>query len=282
MTQEIKNQLIGVCRFSYLGDGGFIASGRKQDELEAHLYGAERMLRRFAFFEAMCLPSLAAQTDQNFTLVALIGDTMPYRWRRKLKNLMDVYPFLQICTLEAAGPLNSTRRAFRRATDNDADFVTGFRIDDDDAVAIDYIGKTRAMADHLLAHGFADANNPAVIAYHHGLYWDLNDHEAPFYDFSETAPLGLASAMITPADMQTNIFRWNHRRLAAHCRCWLDPTERMFVRTLHRHNDSDRSIPPGSIPVGLPKARRILEERFGLDTTKVIPLMWRKKAAPEE
>ncbi len=47
-------------------------------------------------------------------MIALILDAMPYRWRRRLKDLMGPYPFQQVCTLEAAGPLSSTCRAFHR------------------------------------------------------------------------------------------------------------------------------------------------------------------------
>lgn len=265
MSDGVKNQIIGVCRFSYAGDGGFTASKLSQTRLEEMLYDADRMERRFIFFENICLPSLAAQTDPDFTLVALIADTMPYRWRRRLKDLMETYPFLQVCTLEPAGPLNSTRRAFKRGWDRQSDFITGFRIDDDDAVAFDYIERTRHIADTLLAIGWADARNPAVVAFHRGIYWDMNDIDDPFHEFREIEPLGLASAMITPVDSKSNIFRWNHRLLAAQVRCWLDPTPMMFVRTLHTHNDSGRSIPPRAESMSELRARRIFRTRFGLD-----------------
>ena len=149
----VRNQIVGVCRFSYLGEGGFEASKLDQDRLADMLYDQSRMNRRFAFFEKLCLPSLAAQTDGDFRLVVLIGSSMPMRFRKRLKGLADQYGFLQICALEPLGPLNATRRAFRRGLDDGADFVTGFRIDDDDAVAIDYIEKTRAVADRLISLG---------------------------------------------------------------------------------------------------------------------------------
>lgn len=274
MAKGRKNQIVGVCRFSYAGEGGFSASGRSRVSLEDMLYDPRRMRQRFAFFEKICLPSLAAQTDSDFTLVALVGDTMPFRWRRRLKDLAAGFPFLQVCTLEPAGPLNSTRRAFRRGTDPDAEFVTGFRIDDDDAVAVDYIERTRAVADGLLDGGWADADTPVAIAFHRGLYWDMKNRERPFFDFRETTPLGLASAMVTPAETQANIFRWNHRRLPAHVRCFTDPSEIMFLRTLHATNDSDRSIPPGAEHLPTPRARAILKDRFGLESEEVFPLMW--------
>jgi len=274
MGKRVKNQIVGVCRFSYLGEGGFVTATKRREKAEAELYDIERMRRRFAYFENICLPSLANQTDMDFTLVALIGDTMPFRWRRRLKDLMEPYPFLQVCTLEAAGPLNSTRRAFRRGSDDDADFITGFRIDDDDAVAKDYIARTREIAETLLRLGWANAETPAVIAFHRGIYWDMaRAEDEQFWDFSETQPLGLASAMITPLESQANIFRWNHRKLAAQARCWIDPHDFMFVRTLHGYNDSDRSIPPDAQPMLTWQAKKLFRDRFGLAPKKLLPLM---------
>lgn len=273
------NQIIGVCRFSYLGEGGFRHRSLRADDVMDALYEPTRMQRRFVYFENICLPSLAAQTDTDFRLITLIGDTMPVRWRKRLKALGERYPFLEICTLEAAGPLNSTRRAFRRGWDGTSPFVTGFRIDDDDAVAVDYIARTREIADQLLGIGWADESTPAAVCFHRGLYWDMNRPEdAQFWSFSEKEPLGLASAMVTTPESMTNIYRWNHRRLAAQARCWSDPTEHMFVRTLHGHNDSDRSIPPRAEPRTRDEARALLADRFGLSPDT----LFARLAAPEK
>jgi len=274
MTARSDNQIIGLCRFSYLGEGGFVTQKRDSEKAAEILYAIPRMLRRLAYLENICLPSLAAQTDPDFKLVALIGDTMPFRWRKRLKGLCEQYPFLELCTLEAAGPLNSTRRAFRRGWDETSPFITGFRIDDDDAVAVDYIEKTRAIADHLLTLGWADAETPAAICFHRGIYWDMARAEAEqFWDFSEKEPLGLAAAMITTPDGMANIYRWNHRRLASQVRCWIDPVDYMFVRTLHAHNDSDRSIPPDARLLPARQARKLFRDRFGLSPRKLLPRM---------
>jgi hypothetical protein len=274
MAKREDNQIIGVCRFSYLGEGGFQTQKNDFDTAAEILYSVPRMLRRFAFFENICLPSLAAQTDGDFKLVALIGDTMPFRWRKRLKGLMEQYPFLEVCTLEAAGPLNSTRRAFRRAWNGQSTYITGFRIDDDDAVATDYIERTRAISDQLLTLGWADEDTPAAICFHRGIYWDMaREEENQFWDFSEKEPLGLASAMITTPEGMANIYRWNHRKLASQVRCWIDPTEFMFVRTLHSHNDSDRSIPPDAQVLPAFQAKKLFRERFGLAPRKLLPMM---------
>lgn len=274
MGRRADNQIIGLCRFSYLGDSGFQTLDRNGASAADVLYAVPRMERRFAYFENICLPSLAAQTDPDFRLVALTGDTMPVRWRKRLKGLAEQYPFIEVCTLEAAGPLNSTRRAFRRGWDGTSPYITGFRIDDDDAVAVDYIARTRAIADALLTLGWADAQTPAAICFHRGIYWDMGRAEADqFWEFSEKEPLGLAAAMITTPDGMANIYRWNHRKLASQVRCWIDPTDMMFVRTLHAHNDSARAMPPEAVPMPAATARKLFRDRFGLAPRRLIPLM---------
>lgn len=268
------NKIIGVCRFSYLGDAGFRTLKGGPEAAATALYAPDRMQRRFAYFENICLPSLAAQTDPDFVLVALIGDTMPFHFRKRLKRLAEKHLFLRICTLEAAGPLNSTRRAFRRGLDEaEADFITGFRLDDDDAVGIDYIERTREVADGLIAMNWATKETPAAVCYHRGIYWDMKRDGDQFWDYSEPQPLGLAAAMIHHPDSQHNIYRWNHRKLACHARCWIDPHEYMFVRTLHGHNDSDRSIPPAARPLPDWQAKKLFRERFGLNPKRLLPTM---------
>lgn len=267
------NKIIGVCRFSYLGEHGFRSLDGGPEAAAKALYAPARMQRRFAYFENICLPSLDAQTDPDFVLVALIGDTMPFHFRKRLKRLTETHPYLRVCTLEAAGPVNSTRRAFRRGLDEETDFITGFRIDDDDAVACDYIERTRAVADGLIAMNWATADTPAAVCFHRGIYWDMTRKDDPFWDYSEPQPLGLASAMIHTPDSTHNIYRWNHRKLACNARCWIDPNEYMFVRTLHGHNDSGRSIPPGARQLPDWQARKLFRERFGLTPKRLLPIM---------
>ena len=268
------NKIIGVCRFSYLGEGGFQTSKGGPEAAAEALYDVTRMQRRFTYFERICLPSLAGQTDPDFVLVVLIADTMPVRFRNRLARLAEEYAFLRVCTLEATGPVRATRRAFKAGLDGQpSDFITGFRLDDDDAVAVDYIERTREISDKLIAMGWASADIPAAVCFHRGIYWDMNRNDDPFWEYSEPQPLGLASAMITTPDSPHNIYRWNHRKLASHARCWIDPHQFMFVRTLHGHNDSDRSIPPGAKPLPDWQVRKLFRARFNLAPRKIIPMM---------
>jgi hypothetical protein len=269
------NQIVGVCRFSYPAAGGFRLSSLGSGALEDALWDPVRMQRRFALFENVCLPSLAAQTDPGFTLVVLCGDAMPPRWRRRLKALRETYPFLHVCAVEPAGPLQATRRAFRVGARAEVPFVTGFRIDDDDALAIDYVERLRARADAMLDAGWADAETPVAITFQSGLFWALDAPGQPVYRYTETSPPGQASAMVTPFDFQHNIFRWTHTHLAAHVRLWSEPGPETFVRTLHGGNDSDRKVSRRAERLDEREANTLLRDRFGLAPLRIRPLLER-------
>jgi hypothetical protein len=275
MARRPDNQIVGVCRFSYPATGGFKLSDKGQDAVIDALYAPERLRRRFAYFEKICLPSLAAQTDTDFTFVVLIGDAMPLKWRRRLKALRATFPFLEICAAEPLGPLQATRRAFRIGAAEDVPFVTGFRLDDDDAVPCDYIERLRTTADRVLDAGWADAETLVAISFQSGFYWALDQPGLPLFRFSEARPVGQGSAMVMPYDSQQNIFRWNHAFLPAHVRCWTDPSPGMFLRTLHGGNDSARSVPAKAQRILPAEAATLLRERFGLAPLRIRPQLAR-------
>lgn len=268
---DLQNQIIGVMRFSYPAKEGFSASKMEEPALLAHLYAPERLARRFAMLETLALPSLAAQSDMDFTLVIQCGETMPEIYKARLAGLAEQYGFLQPVYLPRLGGFGAAKRSFRRVAAKSATHVTGFRLDDDDAVAVDYIARTRDVSERLLRAGLAEG--PTALAFAKGIYWDMNAPQAPFHEYREPQPLGLASSMITPAALDTNIYRYNHRRLACFVPTFMDPEGHMFLRTLHGHNDSRRSIPPHATPLALEEVRLLLEHRFALDVDAALALM---------
>ncbi len=268
----IQNQIIGVLRFSYPAKEGFAVSGLEEAALETHLYDAKRLATRFTYLETITLPSLAAQTDQDFKLVILAGASLPIRHRRRLRGYEERYPFVKCVFMERMGALSAGKRSFRRGITEGATHVTGFRIDDDDAVATDYIARTRDVSDRLIHAGLAEG--PTTLSFMRGIYWNLFDPVQPFHEFREPQPLGLACAMITTAELPTCIYRYNHRRLPCHVPGYTLPGDaHMFVRTLHDHNDSGRSIPPHAVEMATRKGRKLLRERFGLDADAAMALM---------
>ena len=83
-------QVIGLCRFSWPGIGGFQVEHDSLESRIAYLYAPERMEERFRTFETITLPPLKAQTDGDFTFLVVIGDSLPARWRDRLMALLAV------------------------------------------------------------------------------------------------------------------------------------------------------------------------------------------------
>ena len=111
-----------------------------------YLYAPARMEERFATFETMTLPPLRAQTDPDFTFVVVIGDSLPAQYRARLKAVLADMPqaVIQSHPPEQHRPvmkriINSVRRM-----DNTP--CLQFRMDDDDAVAVDFIARLREAA----------------------------------------------------------------------------------------------------------------------------------------
>ena len=132
-------QVIGLCRFSYPAIGGFQVEHDSIEERMAFLYNEARMEERFRLFEAVALPCLREQTDPDFELIIVIGDSLPPHHESRLRDLIADMPQLRI---EKHPPrkqrpimkdiLNAARR------DPDAPCLQ-FRYDDDDAVSVDFV-----------------------------------------------------------------------------------------------------------------------------------------------
>ena len=90
MVARIKT--IGVLRFSVLTP---TFNAERFDSLEQaarHVFSEDRMALRFRFFEKLCLPSLARQSDPDFGMVILTSDRMPERYLERLLGLVEPLP----------------------------------------------------------------------------------------------------------------------------------------------------------------------------------------------
>ncbi len=142
-------QVIGLCRFSYPGEGGFqVEHETLQDRID-YLYAPERMEERFRTFETITLPPLRAQTDSDFTFLIVIGHSLPDRYRDRLEALVADIPQVALQS-HAPGPHRKVMQAAINLVRRDSrDPCLQFRMDDDDAVAVTYVEKLREAAQDL-------------------------------------------------------------------------------------------------------------------------------------
>ncbi len=261
-------QVIGLCRFSYPAIGGFqVDFDAFQDKLD-YLYAPARMNERFATFETITLPPLKAQTDPDFTLVVVIGDSLPDVYRARLEALLADMPqaVIQSHPPEQHRPIMKQIINSVRIEDNVP--CLQFRMDDDDAVAVDFVERLRQVAFDvaplaerygLLAidfnRGFIVRPGPKGIA--------AVETAVPYH----TAGLAM---MVAPNSRQT-IMNFAHHKLPEKMPTVTITDTAMMLRGHNDYNDSRQG--PSAKPVKLTlmdaKGEELLSQRFAIDCDAV-------------
>jgi hypothetical protein len=236
MPVSVTPQLIVLIRFSYVSLSGFVVSKDGEDAVRAMLYDPARLERRFALFEALTLPSLLAQTDQNFTTVCLIGRDFPLNYRDRLQKNLSRLPDAQIVALKPYHIYRATRAALNQAVRPTTSHIVSMRIDDDDAVGTDCMAETLRLVPHMMQ--MAGPDQPSVIAFNAGLFLEFRDGGNRLYGVSEKTPLGLGMSMISPVGATQSVFSMDHRRVHQRFNTYTDAQTPRFIRTVHRDNDS--------------------------------------------
>lgn len=111
---------------------------------------------RFELFEKYCLPSVAAQTarvGEDFTWIIYFDEETPEEFRGRIEDLRQQAPFLPHYT--GMFPASGWPRSLRHQLGELPPFVLTSRLDNDDALAVDYMERTAAAAGRVLAQGTA-------------------------------------------------------------------------------------------------------------------------------
>ncbi|MDO5613149.1 MAG: glycosyltransferase [Paracoccus sp. (in: a-proteobacteria)] len=148
--------ILGICRFSFLGQSDFAAFRGRPERTEAFLTGAaanlyadDRMAARFHAFETICLPSVLAQQQPGFVFLIVTSARMPGHWLSRLRDLCDGHDEIHLLVTDEtdlSDALRPTLLELHKASGGD---LVQFRLDDDDALAADYIIRLRANARRL-------------------------------------------------------------------------------------------------------------------------------------
>lgn len=228
-------QTIGLCRFSYPAIGGFQVEHETIDERIAYLYAEDRLEERFRLMETVALPCLREQTDGDFDLILVIGDSLPAHHRDRLHDLVADMPQVSIQAHEPRPQRELMKEILNRARRYPDEPCLQFRHDDDDAVAVTFIEKLREAVDDCAA----------LCARHRSVAFDFNrghiaeigaagiaatDLYRPFY----VAALGMH---IKGRDKLT-IMNFMHERIPQFMPCVTFTKTPMFVRTHNGFNDS--------------------------------------------
>lgn len=260
-----RAQVVGLCRFSFVSNGGFQYRFDSPDEATRALFRDHRITRRLEMFERMLVPSLAAQTDPDFTLVILTSDRLPTPYLERLRAAVAPLPRCLIVQEPPAPHWRATRDALHRGLTRDDGWIFYFRIDDDDALAVDYVARVRAHAPFLA--GIMDhADSPlAALDFTHGVQavWDDTRCVALY----ENRRLHSSQGMGTLVKGRSRLTVMTH----PHHKSWHKlpmltlPEPVMYLQSSHPLQDSGRSFTPAGDRHAEPEARALLDERFGID-----------------
>lgn len=259
---ELKIQLLGLCRFSVPSLGAFQKRHDTIEERRAMLYAPERLVQRFAWFEHVTLPAIRHQTDPDFTFIVLVGQDFPEAAHRRMTALVAGIPQIRLAYAPPGDHRQICAEALRAHVNPHADIVAEFRLDDDDAVAIDFVARVRAeapvLAGAILRSGRAaiDFNRGLVLAHSaEGLL--LVPRRAPYW-----TP---ALAVLTSVEAEERILDFPHQKIWTAMPTLTLPEDVMFVRGAHGTNDS--RVPVEAPAWTLPRERwaPLLNRRFRID-----------------
>jgi len=236
MARGFRNQIVGLVRFSYPAQGGFAKRPAASVSVEAQLYDPARLERRFHLFEHLTLPSLLAQSDADFQTILLIGDSFPAAARARLEAAIAPLRGAVIVALPPLHHYPATQQAFALHRDAMASHLTGFRLDDDDALDRGFVARLRASVAALVP--VSPPERPLVAGVHRGFFVEQLPGGNAVFDVHEKSPPSVGLAMTVPAGNVENIFRRNHRLVPQYYTTFTDADTPAFIRSVHRDNDS--------------------------------------------
>lgn len=259
----MRIQVLGLCRFSMLARGDFQTTGDDIDQNRAILYDPARIEQRMRWFQNVCLPPLMWQSDPDFILILATGADLPEPWLGQLRKIADAMPQIRLEQLPPDRQAAMCREALARHTDLGADIVAQFRMDDDDAVARDYVRRIRA--DFRLAERLLGKHHPVVINYTDGLVADVrNGHLRLYREMAQN--WGLAQTFYFRGGEVRSLMNYRHDKVWAKVPTIAIPDRPMWLRGHHTVNDSGgHLIGRNRVPTEQAELVGLLERRFGLD-----------------
>lgn len=208
-------KIVGICRFSLLGRGDWIAfrkiphaevaeTDRVIEERKAVIFAPDRLEQRFRTFEHLTLASIRAQTDKDFLFIVLASDLMPQEYRDRLSALCATVPQVVLRFFPVIHAVEAQDRVFNELG-LDYRSTLQFRLDDDDALCNVYIRRMRQAVARIVpnafpfAASFRDVLLSSIGGPHAGVYrWN-----SPFF-----------SAGVALFHPSTSIFAFGHYALA--------------------------------------------------------------------
>ncbi|KUP93425.1 putative rhamnosyl transferase [Tritonibacter horizontis] len=255
-------QVIGLCRFSYPAVGGFQVEHASIEERIAFLYNEERLEERFRLFEAVALPCLREQTDPDFHLIIVIGDSLPARHESRLRDLVADMPQIEIQKHAPQQQRPIMKEILNAARRDPAAPCLQFRYDDDDAVSVDFIERLRQTIDDCA--GLVARHRAVAVDFNMGYVAEFgpdgisaSEIHRPYY----VAALG----MYVRSGAPLTIMNFAHEKILRFMPTITLADAPMFVRGHHSSNDSrQKAVKPVPVTPLNAEQKAEFEARFAL------------------
>ena len=257
-------QVIGLCRFSYPALGGFKNEHDSPEERAKFLYAPERLDERFRLFEMFTLPSIRTQTNDDFTLLIVIGEDFPPERRAQLEALTADIPQIVI----QAHPPGRHREVMSRAINSVREkgkYSIQFRLDDDDAMGVGFVHKVRRMLDQHFP--LFEGSRHVCLDFTRG--WNATGTpEGIMAEQTKALFLGVAFAIVFRPDIDLTVMNFTHGEVWQHMPTITRTDPDMWVRGVNDHNDSGDAIGRGVQPLSAEQADRFFRA-FGITDAQV-------------
>ena len=259
-------RVIGLCRFSYPAVGGFRRMHDTLEEREAYLYDDARMAIRFRHFEALTLPSLRAQTNPDFTFLVIIGERMPKKWLDRLHDVTTGLPQVRITPPPPLKHRLALSLAIQKELGDERPDSLQFRLDDDDAVAVDFV--QQALFAVRRTGRFRRESPRMAFEFNNGFSVQMTDETLLVKpEFSGFLSCGLA--VVFPAGDDKTIMNFGHHKLHLSMPAVIQPSLPMYLRSKHDDNDSGRKFQPKGLEPMTDTQKAMIEDRFNVSEAHI-------------
>ena len=259
-------RVIGICRFSYPAIGGFKRMHETVEDREAYLYATQRMELRFRHFELLTLPSIAAQKDKRFTFLVMTGERMPKPYWERLNDICAPVEQIKVITAPPAKHRTAMQQAIQTEIGSEDTETLQFRLDDDDAVGIQFVRSIRRSA--RLAWKLRSGWDNMVIEYSRGYSVKLTEDGIVAKDIQgQFLACGLAVSF--RAGESKTVMNFPHHKLHHTMPTVIDPTIPMYLRAVHEDNDSRARGQDTALEPLTADEQRFFKSQFNVDETKV-------------
>jgi hypothetical protein len=259
---------IGLCRFSYLGLGGFKLEHEDLEARAAHLYQPARMEERFRLFETITLPSIAGQTDPDFTMVIATGDSLPPVYLERLLSLTEPLDNVAVQTFPPRQHRGVMGWAINQARGHAKSACLQFRLDDDDAMAVSFVERFKAAA--RLLRPLWQEQGMTTVDFNRG-YTYRADADGLHLLADRYPYTAIAMGVIVPPGSRATIMKYGHQNLWKETPTLTLPGGDMYLRGHNGFNDSRAKGRGSELPFAPVTAEQAahLQESFNISNAAV-------------